>query len=198
MMENTYTDLSFTEHLKKATADAHTALEGLPVSVSIMNPQVTKAEYVHYLKLMYEVIKDTEENIFPHLSLYVEDIASRNKAALIENDLRTLGYPVTVHATPLSNSLSNHTPPFAMGILYVLEGSSLGGRVILKNITNTLGYTAEEGATYFAGYGNLTGPRWKSFLEALTNFAAETGKNEEIVKGANYAFEAIFKHFSRG
>lgn len=197
-MEHTHPDIFFTEYLKKSTADAHSALEALPVSVSMMNPKVTQAEYVQYLRLMYDVVKDAEENIFPSLNVYVEDIASRNKAHFIENDLRALGCPPLVRSTPLSTGCFNLTIPFAMGILYVLEGSSLGGRVILKNITNALGYTAEEGAAYFAGYGNLTGPRWKSFLEALSNFAAETGQNEEIVQGANYAFETIFKHFSRG
>lgn len=187
---------SFVERLKNSTAVSHAELEVLPISVSLIKPDLNQGNYVRYLTLMYDVVKDAEENIFPQLITYVHDIQSRKKSHFIESDLKMLGHPALEHSTPLSDACSNITISFAMGILYVLEGAALGGRVILKNVTEALGFTESNGASYFSGYGNLTGLRWKSFLEMLSNFEETTGQSEEIIKGANFAFKTIQKHFS--
>lgn len=186
---------TFLERLRAKTSVAHTNLEQLPVSVSIVNPNVTNEEYVHYLNLMHDVVKQAEEEIFPALTAFVPDINDRNKTSLLENDLKTLGFSKTQLHKPFENTASM-TPAFAMGVLYVVEGSSLGGRVILKNIHTALGHTEEKGATYFAGYGNQTGSKWKSFFNALTAYEAQTNNQEEIIAGAEYAFTTIGRHFS--
>lgn len=195
-MENTTTEINFLQNLRQSTAKAHTALEALPVSESILKDGVTNAEYAHYLTLMHDVVKDAEENIFPALERYVNDINERNKAHLIEADLQKLGALKTGMQKPVSAGLQNPTAGFAMGILYVIEGSSLGGRVILKNIAKNLDHTETSGAAYFSGYGTETGSRWKAFLSDLSDFENQNSAGNEIIAGANYAFEAIHKHFS--
>ncbi|QEE50428.1 biliverdin-producing heme oxygenase [Flavobacterium alkalisoli] len=186
---------TFLERLRAKTSVAHTNLEQLPVSVSIVNPNVTNKEYVHYLNLMHDVVKQAEEEIFPALTAFVPDVNERNKTSLLENDLKALGFYKTQLHKPFENTASM-SPAFAMGVLYVIEGSSLGGRVILKNIHTSLGHTEEQGASYFAGYGNQTGSKWKSFLNALTAYEAQTNNEKEIIAGAEYAFTTIGRHFS--
>jgi heme oxygenase len=195
-MENSAT-ATFAENIKAATYKAHTDLEALPVSLSVMNPAITNAEYITYLSLMRDIVKDAEENVFPVLAELVPDLEARNKAHLIEADLKYLGADTSNTEKAFSTGLENVSVPFALGAFYVVEGSSLGGRVILKNINKALGHNEENGALYFAGYGNLTGPRWKQFTELLSAYEAETNTGEEIIAGANYAFEAIHKHFAQ-
>ncbi|MFD2603580.1 biliverdin-producing heme oxygenase [Flavobacterium suzhouense] len=187
----------FLENLRKATSQSHTNLEALPISSSIMNPKVTNTEYALYLDLMHDVVKDAEENIFPALKDIVIDLDERNKAHLLEDDLKTLGLAKKDVVNPLSDSLKNPSKAFAMGIFYVIEGSSLGGRVILKNINAALGHDIENGAAYFGGYGGQTGSYWKNFLAQLTQYEAETNAGDEIIAGADYAFNAISNHFSK-
>lgn len=86
--------------------------------------------------------------------------------------------------------------PFAIGIMYVVEGSTLGGRFILKNIQDALGYDETNGASYFAGYGNKTGSHWKKFLKELTDFEKQTNLENEIINGADYGFRIIYEHLS--
>ena len=186
---------TFLERLRAKTSVAHTNLEQLAVSVSIVNPNVTNDQYVHYLNLMHDVVKQAEEEIFPALTAFVSDLNERNKTFLLEEDLKVLGFSKTKSQKPFENA-DSMSPAFAMGVLYVIEGSSLGGRVILKNIHTALGHTEEKGASYFAGYGNQTGSKWKSFLNALTTYEAQTNNEEEIIAGAEYAFTTIGRHFS--
>lgn len=191
-MENPAVAASFLENLRSSTSQAHTALEELPVSESILKPDVTDVEYTHYLTLMRDVVKDVEENIYPVVKPYIADLDSRLRTKHIEADLENLGAVSTPAEKPISGGITEEiTPGFAFGVLYVLEGSTLGGRVILKNINKVLGHDAENGAAFFNGHGALTGPQWKSFVEQLIGFEAQYKAEAEIIKGANYTFEAI-------
>jgi heme oxygenase len=196
-MSNTLS-ASFLENLRSATASSHSGLEALPVSVSIMNPSVTNSEYALYLNLMHDVVKDAEESIFPIIYKSITGLDIYPKAQFIEADLKTLGFVKDSFLQPLSQNLdvTAITPAFAFGIMYVIEGSSLGGRVILKNISNALGHNAESGASYFSGYGAQTGSHWKAFLNALTEYESMNNCQDEIIAGANFAFDAINLHFT--
>lgn len=196
MNNTTIEAATFPERLKEITSQSHKNLESLPVSVSIVSPNVTKEEYIHYLNLMHDVVKDAEENIFPQLEGIINGISERNKAHLLENDFTALGYTKEDSKKPLTGVRHEFSNAFALGIMYVIEGSTLGGRFILKNINEALGYSAEHGAEYFAGYGNATGSHWKSFMNQMTQYEESTKNDTEIIAGANFAFDAIKKHFT--
>lgn len=190
---NSSLSLDFLHTLKTQTAGAHKRLENLPVSSCILSPEMKIEDYAHYLKLMYDVHYDVEENIFPLLSDNIPDLTERKKKHLIEEDLTFLNYKQPV-VSPVFNT-ENITIPFALGILYVVEGSSLGGRFILKNIETIKGLDEGKGVSYFTGYGNKTGSHWKNFLNVLTEYQEENNCEDEIIKGAIYAFDCIHDHF---
>ncbi|RZJ65744.1 MAG: heme oxygenase [Flavobacterium sp.] len=183
----------FIEQLRARTSAAHKSLEQLPVSSSILDPSVTKEQYAHYLQLMYDVVKSLETTIYPLIERIIPNLSDREKSRNIENDLHVLGYQ-TPDANTTVFSTENLSVPFALGIAYVVEGSTLGGRFILKNIESVLGFDENSGATYFAGYGNKTGSRWKNFLESVTGYAVSGDSSGEIIEGAEFAFNRIGKH----
>lgn len=194
-MNSTIASSSFLDNLRSATAQSHLNLEALPISASIMQPDVTSDEYLLYLALMHDIVEDAENNIFPLLDTVIADLEERNKSNFLKSDLEFLGYHEIAKRFPLSGSLPGNSIAFSLGIMYVVEGSSLGGRVILKNISNTLGYDGDHGARYFTGYGGQTGSHWKRFLDMLQQYEAENNSSEEIIAGADYAFNAITRHF---
>jgi heme oxygenase len=186
---------SFLNNLRIKTAASHKGLEALPISKSVVDPQITIEEYALYLSLMHDVVQNLEEDIYPVLSNLIYDLNDRKKAHLLVEDLKHIGSTKTQIISPFKNA-SEISVPFAMGIMYVIEGSTLGGRFILKNIQENLGFTEEKGASYFAGYGNKTGSFWKNYLNSLTDFEAQNKSEEEIIAGADYAFRIIGKHLS--
>ncbi|MDR6968423.1 heme oxygenase [Flavobacterium arsenatis] len=188
------TTVTFLDKLRNKTSASHKNLESLPISKSIVNPKITIEEYALYLSLMHDVVKNLEEDIYPILSDAIPDLNERKKTHFILNDLKFTK----------SEKKQNHSPfdatgisvPFAMGIMYVVEGSTLGGRFIIKNIQESFGFDEENGASYFGGYGNKTGSFWKKFLNSMTDFEQQTNSEKEIISGADYAFRAIHKHLS--
>lgn len=193
----TYNKSEFIKALRTKTMPAHKQLEEVPLSARIVSPDVTKSEYAQYLEQMYAVNNDVEKNVYPLLKNVVADVDSRNKAHQIEADLKVIGEGSLPADSPITANRSEMSEAFALGVMYVIEGSTLGGRVILKNIQPALQYTEENGATYFGGYGANTGKYWESFMQVLTNYPEDEATEQEVIAGADYAFSAIYNYMAK-
>jgi len=84
----------------------------------------------------------------------------------------------------------------ALGALYVLEGSTLGSRFILRDLETRIG-TQIAGATRFlGGRGEAVRPMWQSFKAALDNFGREKPDLcADVVTGTERVFRAILAWF---
>jgi heme oxygenase len=82
----------------------------------------------------------------------------------------------------------------ALGSLYVMEGSTLGGRIIEKNLLLRLRLLPETGGSYFAGYGKRTGQMWRDFLNRLAT--APLTDVAQIKIGASATFDALTSWFA--
>jgi heme oxygenase (biliverdin-IX-beta and delta-forming) len=77
----------------------------------------------------------------------------------------------------------------AWGLLYLLEGSSLGGQLIARHLAATLGLTAANGAAGMAPYGAETGTLWRSFKRELDLAAMRPGFDPDaVIDAANAGF----------
>lgn len=184
--------LLFLDNLRTKTADSHVFLESLPVSKSIVDPTISLQSYGLYLNLMLDVTLALEKEIFPLIDGFVENLPERKKSHALAKDLDA----IDVKRTSRDFSFGNNkiAPAFAMGIMYVLEGSTLGGRFILKNVAENLRLDETNGASYFSGYGNKTGSFWKNFLANLMAFETSHNAENEIIEGADFAFKKIAEH----
>lgn len=190
------TEITFLDNLRNKTSESHKALEAIPISKSLVNPAISLHAYSLYLSLMHDVVSDYEKVIYPIVENVILDISERKKADLILQDLKSIGEEKQKGHVFLKNHDQKFSLPFALGMLYVLEGSTLGGRFILKNIQENLGLNEEKGISYFSGYGNKTGSYWKNFLAFLTAYEAQNNAEQEIIAGADFAFTIIGKHLS--
>jgi heme oxygenase len=113
-------------------------------------------------------------------------------------DLATLGIdPAGVARAP--PALLPHLPTFAhaLGALYVLEGSSLGGRVILREVEVRIGPRITGATRFFGGRGTTPGQAWQAFKIALDAFGHEwPNLGGDVVSGAEGVFHAIIDWFA--
>lgn len=127
------------------------------------------------------------------LALALSDVAVRRKAGLIARDLVALGVPAAELSTL---SYCDDLPALpdvahALGCLYVLEGATLGGQIIARQLTDSLGVTADSGGAFFSGYGPATGPMWRSFGAGLAAYAATPEREAAVVTAARETFRAF-------
>ncbi len=174
----------------------HTQLEATPLSVALLTPPLSSETYASYLMAMREVINFCELSLFPLVKSVITDIESRRKISGMNSDLEALKEHLPAHPykpfSPLNTPISEAT---ALGYLYVIEGSTLGGRVILKQLENTPALQSTKAIHFFSGYGTNTGPMWKSFLSNFSSYAVQSNQESQIIEGANHAFQSIHDYF---
>ena len=172
--------------LRAATRPAHGRLEGV---LGLLDERLDGAAYRAVLERFHGFWHDWE----PHVAGLLADPAftgPRRRAHLLRADLMTLGLPcAAIRLLPACPLPELRGAAEALGSLYVMEGSTLGGRVIQRNVTLRLGWDGRAGCRYFAGYGAATGPMWRAFLARLDQVpAAQAGR---IADGAVATFERL-------
>jgi len=179
------------DKLRANTKQNHEDLEAemLPMIKGIR----TKADYARLLRIFYGFYKPLEEGIDQYIGEHeLPDLQQRRKTSLILDDLVQLGQPfsdIPIDASaPSINSIGD-----AFGAMYVMEGSTLGGKVISKMIASGLGINEQQGLSFFHGYGGETGSRWKTFLARLDVYS-DTPEESAVVKTANDVFNR-FQHW---
>ncbi len=187
---------SFNLVLKKETEALHRSVEATPVSKAIMSPELTNDLYADYLQKSFLVQSAVETSVFSRVKTAVADVDARIKTPFILDDLMQLGKKHRPEGALLLDGDYRHTMPFNLGLLYVTEGSVLGGQYIMKNVRKTLGEQAP--CAFLNVYGERTGSTWKNFLEALNGFAEKATEEEkrEITEGALYGFKRVEHIFS--
>ncbi len=181
-------------NIKAATAALHRQLEDAAVSRRLMSPAVNDSIYIIYLQAAYQLHSPVEDAVFPVLAPLIPAIETRCKAALVKEDLQQLG--VMPIALPLLQHEGLNSIFFALGMMYVTEGATLGGLYILKNLREFLG--KERPYTFLSAYGNRGGQQWKQFLYVLEQHAATASEKEkqEIINGALFAFKRALHIFN--
>lgn len=169
--------------IKETTRTLHQDVEQLllPQLRAIKNP----GDYGSILKMFYGYFQPLENVIHQHITTAeLPDIAQRRKAAALLHDLNEIGNGETA-LQPCTDLPRLQNTAQAFGALYVMEGSTLGGKMIAKLLQkNSALSTCENALRFFSGYGDDTGNKWKTFLEVL-NRQGDTG---DVVHGANETF----------
>lgn len=150
------------DELKEKTRDVHTDLERTLLSHIQLVHNVER--YASLLTLMYGYYAAIE-NRLDSFRAAIPDYDRRRKSQAIVGDLTKLAHPVDGIALCVDIPIINSIPQ-ALGAMYVLEGSTLGGKVISKMLSKQLPSIANS-LTFFQGYGDDTMGMWQKFKQYL-------------------------------
>jgi heme oxygenase (biliverdin-IX-beta and delta-forming) len=121
------------------------------------------------------------------------DFEQRRKVPLLVRDIRTLaGDPR--NCSPISQDELPRIPTLsaAVGVLYVMEGATLGGQFISRHVRDVLGIGPSTGGSFHAAYGCNTGAMWREFREAANGYCdVRVDRIDEAVTAAVATFEAF-------
>jgi len=181
---------SILARLKTATRAEHDAIEA---TLDFLGPDLDRHAYQQRLARLFTFYEPLEPVLataadWAHWGI---DFGARRKTAHLAADLQWLG-----HSELASLPRCGELPPLpgaaaAFGCLYVLEGATLGGRIIARHLAGTLGFSADSGASYFSAYGDRGGSMWKAFQAAMSSFAEQSADSDAIVASAVATFDAL-------
>jgi heme oxygenase len=179
--------------LKEQTRAFHGAVESrLGV---LMSKTLSLQQYMEIVKKLHGFYQPIESQL---LSIREWDDAGlnlqqRQKLPLLVQDLVSLHVePDEIAALPCCCELPGlQTVSQAFGCLYVLEGSTLGGKIITRHLKEVLHLDETNGCSFFNSYGSEVGTMWRGFLDALARYTEHHGNEDVIVASACRTFEAM-------
>ena len=104
----------------------------------------------------------------------------------LRRDLRSLGCEPTGPAPAAAAGFEE-----SVGIVYVLEGSVHGGRVMEKEARDRLGEPAVEWTRFFRGFEDRTPALWGAFVGWLERFPDDSEQQRMAGEAANWAFSVF-------
>ncbi|MES2766671.1 MAG: biliverdin-producing heme oxygenase [Bacteroidota bacterium] len=178
------------ELLKTQTRPHHDSIEQYSLSDKIMDGTLTLDEYKTLLFKNY-IFHASIENSLEKFLKDLPDFGSRKKTGSLLKDLAELNY--------MGNSFKKFSPPAfknkaeALGAMYVMEGATLGGAMIYKQLLKNEEIARVSSFNYYRGYGEKTSEKWKSFLQILSDEVKTEDEAHDTLSGAIQTFQAFEK-----
>jgi heme oxygenase (biliverdin-IX-beta and delta-forming) len=186
-----YQGTGFRQRLKEATGIAH---RGLEARLPLLDKGLTVTQYRLLLRSFYGFYVPLESAMeacpIPALRA---DLACRRKSWWLLNDLLSLGEShQAIGILPLCHEI----PPITcqadlLGALYVVEGATLGGQIILKSLRRSLGRQADQQVRFFTSYGAQVPQMWAAFLRIIEAGAYDEVQEQMIMQSACRTFTAF-------
>jgi heme oxygenase len=178
-----------TDELREETKTNHQLLE--KKLITRMRAMRNRSDYAHLLSVFYGYMAGLEKQISLHLNdVALPDYNERRKASALEADIKTLGGQLPpVASIEYLPKIETHLQ--AIGALYVMEGSTLGGQIITQMISKQLSIT--EGLSFFESYGDQTMAMWQRFKNMID--LAENLPGIAVIDSANQTFEKFGNWF---
>src|SRR3954466_11849701 len=151
--------MTLLERLKAETRPAHDRIEK---AMDLDQRVATRESYKNLLIRFYgfhSVWEKAAGMVAPDKAFF----ESRCKTRLLAKDLEALGMQEDgiVRLPQCDPLMPLPSPPAVLGSMYVVEGSTLGGAIIAREVERKLGLGPETGCAYFICFGRGIGIMWK-------------------------------------
>lgn len=185
-LESTRIEPSLAERLRSETRPQHRALESLTPMSRLFDVDYTLREYAGMLSVWADFFRVFD----PQLSRCAAFAYQRRSPALA-HDLHALdGYPA-LPGTPHRHDHRIWLPDNEaerVGALYVIEGSTLGARVITRRLNQQFGASV-QGALHFYGLQTVHWPEFRTRLDQWG--VAHPEQVSVVIEAAGRTFETI-------
>lgn len=178
---------SLPDRLRRATHDLHGSLES---ALGLLSPPIDRTRILTLIERFYGFHTVWE----PALAAFIDDdsfLTPRRRAALAAADLVALGLGAAeIDALPRCREAGLFADAGeAWGSLYVMEGSTLGGKLISRRLAQE-SWLPAQGLRYFDPHGDRTGALWRETRDRLARLTG-TPREQSVIDGARTAFQRL-------
>lgn len=161
--------------LKSATRPEHDSIEK---RLNLMDSHMDLDQYRFLLERFYGVYA----RLVPELTQFEIDTTPEvTRLESLKRDLAFLNSSLSEIEIPPPSHFSPQNLEEALGMLYVLRGSSLGALVLSNHFQRTLKVSKGKGLDFFTGDAEETMPRWKKFKDNLEKISQQLDQDSIIV-----------------
>jgi heme oxygenase len=174
--------------LRQATQDLHARLEQSCVFSRLMQADVTVDDYVRALGALHRSYSTFEPRMIQGLQRIDRHYDYRGRLPLLQRDLTRLG--VAPQATEVTPALAPPcSRPATLALLYVVEGSSLGGQLVMRQLQARLGPAVTGAMAFYALDGGLEKQPWRQAQALLRSQLSNAQESASTLIEARKVFE---------
>lgn len=179
--------------LRDATHAQHVAINRHPLIEGLTRPGFPMENYLALLRSYAALYREIEPAIDRWLASEPAGFSysPRRKLPWLLEDLAFFGLSPLASLQPSVPGIDSWGN--LAGVLYAIEGSTLGGQVISRSLHSHLGVDKHSGGRFFFGYGDQTRLMWDEFM-AFAATAATDEKSWSQARAASQACFAMFEH----
>lgn len=184
--------------LQRATHAAHVRINQHPLLSGLTKPGYPLDRYKALLAAYYHIYDAIERRIDAFLASaqLPFSYAERRKLPWLSADLGHFGTDAASPAlSPLRpiRTLPATSIGALIGMLYAIEGATLGGQIISRHLQETLDLSASTGACFFNGYGDAveTQRHWREFADFANSIDGNPTEQRLAEASALSVFELI-------
>jgi heme oxygenase len=175
--------------LRTATSAEHAAVER---TLGLLDPELDRARLVAVLARLHGFWSAAEAGLDAWADRHPVDAdtvtwSRRRRAPLFAGDLAALGAGAPTHRPELPGLPGTDE---ALGRMYVLEGSTIGGTFIDRHLGGLPGLAGVR-LRAFSPYGAETGAMWHAFRQVTRDRVADGGDAGAVVGAARDTFTAL-------
>ena len=192
------------DRLRTETRPHHDKAEQNGFGVMVMEGGLQMTPYVEHLAAWKQILSHLESALRDCDDETVSQTWHEGlvKETILEQDLNQLApegatlsdaTTTAVQAfTHYVDHLAKETPRGLLGVLYVLEGSTMGGSVMKSRIATQLQLTIDEpGLLYYGCYGNQVGAHFKEFRVRMGGSVDGSGSEDLVLQAAGRTFDLV-------
>ncbi len=180
------------DHLKTQTSDLHKETEQDNLARFILDHSITMSQYMDLLQQNWYAYHSIDQIISANESqipAYLKEFADGAKSDALQKDIKAINFTTDSAAI---NSDKKITGAMILGMIYVTEGSMMGGLLIRKNLESCTLLNSSLEHHFFGKSAPEVLKRWNAFKNAVNEQEFSDAEMEEAVAGAKLAF-TIFK-----
>jgi heme oxygenase len=194
------------DSLKEAIAEQHARMEALPFIAALTNHQLPLESYVGQLRALAVIHGTLEHELAQATSAEIRTFLLGRPSRLVHlrKDLSAFDQlfipdieAALTHTREIAQRIRLYRveqPTDLLGILYVLQGTTLGNTVHLPDVLKAFG--DQTSAHYYTGYGDRTVEYWEGFCRAMNALSIDQEGRERLIHVALDFFDRLFALFS--
>jgi heme oxygenase len=183
--------------LQRATAAIHARLHRVPAFLALAAGRLDRDGYIDLLGRLYGFHEPFEAAVAQAAPPGLPPGRWR-RADLLRVDLTALGRSdAAVTGLPRHPAPHGHwSPTYAMGCLYVMEGSTLGGRQLAARLKHLLPVSTMDGRMFLLAGADRDHMRWRDFCAVLDECGVDPAPRAEMIAGAMETFRCFEAWFA--
>lgn len=172
--------------LRTQTHDLHQALESNPLFSRLMAQDITADDYTLALTALRYSYTAFETGLIETLQQHAPLYRYIARLPLLDRDLSKLGANTSLIGTIGKTHIA--TLPAMLGALYVVEGSALGGKILVSRLKANLGALFVGACSFYTLDGQLDRHNWAATQNLLCDHLNSDYELEQAVESARRTF----------